>query len=508
MTLQQLRQISFALSRDHLLGNFIHEMASVRGAKVAATEDGSESMSYQDLAGRVDHFAAAMLALGSVRRGDRVVVATPNGVDQFLLCVAASRIGAIAVPVNSQMRSGEIELVVADAQPRMVVRDPSELLDGQPPEPGEITPCEAASSDIAALFYTSGTTGTPKGVALSHRSLVGQTHLAALWPASFRDDEVMMSLPIAHIMGFVSLVGLLTAGIAAYVVPKFTATRILDVIESRHAGGFIGVPAMYRKLYEAGAESRDLHSIRVWMSGADVMPSDLARQFKRMGASAVVPVLGAVGEATFVEAYGMVEIGGGAATKISPAGLALPIVQDIGFKLPGYQFRAVDDHGQRVRFGRIGELQLKGPGVLQEYWNAPEATATALTEDGWLRTGDLVRLGPFGTMVFCGRLKHVIKSGGFSVYPLEVEAILDQHPDVAEACVVAIGDPVLGEVPAAALRLHEGSSLDETSIQLFLEERLSRFKQPRRFVQIEEFPRTGTQKIDKARVAALFDRHG
>jgi acyl-CoA synthetase (AMP-forming)/AMP-acid ligase II len=319
-----------------------------------------------------------------------------------------------------------------------------------------------------------------------------------------RRDEVVVALPVAHIMGFVTLVGLATAALPVYFMGRFRPNDVLTAIESRRATGFVGVPAMYRMMLEAGAAERDLRSIRVWMSGADVMPSELARTFKGLGASARLPILGDLGQASFVEGYGMVEVGGGVAAKVSPPFAPFGVGETVGFRLPGYKFKVVDERGRGVAMGGLGELWVRGPGVLEGYWNAPEATAEALTADGWLRTGDLVRVGPLGTVMFCGRRKHTIKSGGYSVYPLEVEAVLEEHPDVVEASVVGIPDAKLGEVPAAAVRVRRRSSVDGDAIASWAAERLAAYKAPRRVVVVDELPRTGTEKVQKDRLTELF----
>ena len=309
-------------------------------------------------------------------------------------------------------------------------------------------------------------------------------------------------------MGFAVLIGLAFAGIPTYLLPKFNPVRVLDAIEQRRATMFVGVPAMYRMLDEANASERDLTSVRVWASGADAMPAELAERFKRMGATITVPLLGAVGQAAFAEGYGMVEVGGGVAAKFSPPFLGAgsgPLGEALGFALPGYELRVVDDDGAELPSGQVGELQVKGPGVLRAYWGDEEATAAVLTEDGWLRTGDLARKGPLGLLVFEGRSKHVIKHGGYSVYALEVEQALEQHPDVLEAAVVGLADERLGEVPAAAVRLAAGATLKKAGLDVWVKERLADYKVPKRFVAVDELPRTGTNKVQKAALVELFD---
>lgn len=238
------------------------------------------------------------------------------------------------------------------------------------------------------------------------------------------------------------------------------------------------------------------------------MPPELAERFKRMGATITVPLLGAVGQAAFAEGYGMVEVGGGVAAKVSPPFLGAgsgPLGEALGFALPGYEMRIVDEAGDELRGGGVGELQVKGPGVLKAYWGDEAATSAVLTEDGWLRTGDLARKGPLGMLVFEGRSKHVIKHGGYSVYALEVEQALEQHADVLEAAVVGLPDERMGEVPVAAVRLRDGATLGTARLGAWCKKHLADYKVPKRFVAVDELPRTGTNKVQKAAVRALFE---
>jgi acyl-CoA synthetase (AMP-forming)/AMP-acid ligase II len=499
-----IERATLLLRRDHTLGNLMDRLERAHGDRTLVTEaEGGLQLTYAQAAKRVRRWAGGIAAQTSP--GDVVVVACPNGYEQVLLCLAASRAGTIPAPVNDQMRREEIDHVVRDSGATLVLRSAAAVDDATP----LAEPHPADPGSVAALFYTSGTTGSPKGAALTHRALVGQAAGAALWPTRLHRDEAVIALPAAHIMGFAVLIGLAFAGIPTYLLPRFHPVKVLEAIEQRRATMFVGVPAMYRMLDEAGAADHDLTSVRVWASGADAMPPDLAERFKKMGATVTVPLLGALGQATFAEGYGMVEVGGGVAGKVSlpyvGSGVG-PLGEALGFALPGYEMRVVDEAGADVPSGQVGELQVKGPGVFSAYWGDEDATAAVLTDDGWLRTGDLARKGPLGLLVFEGRSKHVIKHGGYSVYALEVEQALEQHPAVLEAAVVGLPDERLGEIPAAALRLAPGAALDEAGLEAWARERLADYKVPKRWVAVDDLPRTGTTKVQKATLVDLFTR--
>jgi len=492
-------RLDLAHGRNLTLGTLVERLAAVHGSRRMVTEaDGGFSVTFAEAAALVDRWAAGVAAQSEP--GDRVVVATANGYEQFLLTLAVARAGRLPAPVNAQMAAAEIDHVVADSGANLVIRTA-----GQVDSSGYHGPAAAAAAtEVAALFYTSGTTGKPKGAELTHRGLLGGMSVAALLPLGGRSDEVVLGLPVAHIFGFGAVVGAACAGLPVYFFSRFNPVRVLDAIEGRRSSALAGVPAMYRMLLEAGAADRDLTSVRLWISGADAMPPELAAQFKRFGATVRLPLVGAVGEATFAEGYGMVETGGGVAVRISPPLLPTGLGGSVGMALPGNSFKVVDPNGAEVAVGRSGELLLRGPGVLAGYHGSPEATSAALTADGWLRTGDMARRGVLGVINFEGRMKDVIKRGGYSVYAVEVEQTLEEHPDVLEAAVVALPDARDGEVPGAAVRLRKGTSLDGIDLGAWAGERLSRYKVPARFVAVDELPRTGTDKVQRKEVVALF----
>lgn len=499
--MRALTRARMAIRRDETLGTVMQSLAQVHGNRLLLTDHDGHRLTYPQAANRVSRWAGGIAA--QTEPGDRVVLHTANTYELFLLCLAAARAGCIPVPINPQMQPEEVAHVVADCGAQLVIASVREV-DGAAPL-DEAVPADPG--DIAALFYTSGTTGHPKGAELTHRALVGSATAGVAWPALLHRDEAVFALPIAHIMGFAMLMSLACLGVPVYLMPSFRPVEVLDAIETRRATVFVGVPAMFRMLLEADAEGRDLTSVRIWGSAADAMPAELALRFKQMGATVTLPMIGPVGEAAFLEAYGLVEVGGGVAAKVSPPMLGVGLGESIGFQLPGYAFRVVDvgaaDHAE-VRPGGTGELWVKGPGVIKGYWNAPEVSARTVTDDGWLRTGDLVRKGPFGTVLFVGREKDVIKHAGYSVYAVEVQEALERHPAVLEAVVVGLADETKGEIPAAVVRLVEGADLDDLDLEAWAGQHLARYKVPRRFVAVDELPRTGTSKVQRQRLVALF----
>lgn len=484
------------------LGGLFDALVDVHGDRRLVTQ--AEPISLTGGLTELDHGqAAAVVARASevlaprCHGGRRMVVRGGNDYGFFLACVAVARAGGVVVPVNPRMRDEEVDYVVEDAGAEIV--DVATL--GAEVDASDATgasPAADSSDEVAGIFYTSGTTGKPKGAELTHDALVNPASMGVLWPSGLRRDEVVVALPIAHIMGFAALVGAAGTGVPVYFLPHFSPRAVLDAIEERRSTVFIGVPAMYRMLLEAGAEGRDLSSVRVWISGADVMPPDLARRFKKMGAAATLPFVGrTVGEATFAQGYGMVELGGASSMKVSPPGTSLGLGDFLGLSMLGWDTRVVDEAGNDVDSGEVGELLVKGPHVLRRYHGDPEKTSETVTDEGWVRTGDLARRGRFGTVRFAGRKKDVLMHGGYSVYPAEVEEALRAHPGVADAAVVGRPDEVKGEVPVAFVRREPGSALDEQSVIAHAGEHLADYKVPARVVFVDEFPRTGTGKVAK-----------
>ena len=498
--------LALARRGDLTVGTMMEDLAAVYGEQRVIEESGGGlSLTYGQAAAKVAAQSAAIKS--RIQPGDRVVISVPNGYTLFLLCLAVARAGGVAVPVNPKMSEAEIDHVVSDSHAALVLDDDPAA--GPDNGKGQTAPAAVQPSDLALLFYTSGTTGKPKGAELTHRaltrSLPGLVRAGLL--RQFHRDETVTGMPVAHIAGFTVLISMAACGVPVYLLTHFRPNEALDAIESRRSTAFIGVPAMYRMMSEAGASDRDLKSVRLWSSGADVTPTELAQQFQRFGGMATLPVVGrTVGLAAFVDGYGMVELGGGVASRVFPPGFPLPIPALVR-PMRGNTLRVVDDQGNPVPRGQVGELVVKGPGVMRGYHGQEEATNDALTADGWLRTGDLAKAHLGGFFEFAGRKKDVIKHGGYSVFAVEVERALEEHPAVAEAAVLGLPDDRKGEVPVAVVRLQDGEAgpaAGEAELIAFAKERLADYKVPAQIRFAEDLPRTGTDKVQKTKLKELF----
>ena len=375
MSTKTIERAALVIKRDLTLGTLFDRLEKVHGDRQLVTEaDGGLSLTYAQAARRVRRWAAGIAA--QTEPGDVVVVATPNGYEQLLLCCAAARAGRIPAPVNSQMRKDEIAHVVSDSGATLVLRTAGS---GRQRRLHRRRPQGGARRRGGALLHVG-----------HHRQAQGRRPHAtgrwwARWPARCCGRRGSTATRRCSPCRWPTSWGSPRSSASrwpaspCYLLPKFNPVKVLDAIEARRATMFIGVPAMYRMLDEAHAAERDLTSVRVWASGADAMPPELAERFKKMGATITVPLLGAMGEAMFAEGYGMVEVGGGVAAKVSPPFLGSgsgPLGEALGFALPGLR-----DAGRRrrpaprLKGGEVGELQVKGPGVLKAYWGDDAATA-------------------------------------------------------------------------------------------------------------------------------------
>jgi len=475
-------------------------------AKPAIEPPAGRVISYGELDAMAARFAGALVARGVVP-GDRVLVQVEKSAEAIALYLGTVRAGAIFLPLNTAYTLAEVEYFVGDAEPKLIVADPAraepvgllaarygaeiETLDehgrgsladlaaAQPPLFADV---ERGPDDLAAILYTSGTTGRSKGAMLSHDNLTSNAlALAALW--RFGPDDVLIhALPIFHTHGlFVATnVSLLTAGTMLF-LPKFDADEILRLMP--RATSMMGVPTFYVRLVEHPGLTREATKhVRLFVSGSAPLLAETHRTFEAMTGHAIL------------ERYGMTETNMNTSNPYD--GDRIP--GTVGFPLPGVELRVVDqESGAPVAAGEIGMIEVKGPNVFKGYWRMPDKTAEDVRPDGFFITGDLGVIDARGYVSIVGRGKDLVITGGYNVYPKEVEDEIDQIPGVAESAVIGLPHPDFGEGVTAVVVRAKGASVDEAAIHGALEGRLARFKQPKKVIFVDALPRNTMGKVQK-----------
>jgi malonyl-CoA/methylmalonyl-CoA synthetase len=459
-------------------GNLRDELLK-HGTK-AALRLGSVEWSRDELRARVEAVAGGLSTFG-IERGSMVSLYAPNSLSWITAYLGAIYLGAIVNAINPAYRQEELRHILADASPVLVITDsagrdlaravsPStravlvdELPQGQPPARADLHP-----EDPALLLYTSGTTGKPKGALLDHGNMLAQARgvvEAWRWESG---DRLVHALPLFHVHGLgIAFHGALVAGASLTLIP-FSPEAVVAELQ-RDGTMFFGVPTMYHRLVEhLEQQPADLHHVRLFVAGSAPLPPAL---FERAARVLGQPVL---------ERYGITE--GGIVVSNPYDGPRQP--GRVGYPLPGVE----------VRLGEQSEVLLRGGQVFSGYWRNEAATREVLV-DGWLHTGDVGEIGEDGTLAIRGRIKEMIISGGFNVYPREVELVLEQHPDVAEVAVVGVPSERWGEEVMAFVVARRPVRPEE--LIAFARERLSTYKCPRAVKFIDELPRNAMGKVQR-----------
>jgi malonyl-CoA/methylmalonyl-CoA synthetase len=468
------------------------------------TRDG-RIISYGDLLARTGQIAHALESLG-VKPGDRVAVQVEKSVEALALYLATVRAGAIFLPLNTAYTVAEIDYFVGDAEPALLVCDPasaeglspvaaqvdatiatldargrgtlSDLADRQPTDFDTVP---RADTDLAAILYTSGTTGRSKGAMLSHGNLVSNAlTLIELW--RFAPTDVLIhALPIYHTHGlFVASNVVLFSGASMIFLPKFDAGEAIGLMS--RATSLMGVPTFYTRLLahpNLGTEST--RNMRLFVSGSAPLLAETHRAFAEKTGHAIL------------ERYGMTETN----MNTSNPYFGERIPGTVGLPLPGVDVRVTDpETGQVLAQETIGMIEVRGPNVFQGYWRMPEKTAAELRPDGFFITGDLGKIDASGYVHILGRGKDLVISGGFNVYPKEVETEIDSLPGIVESAVIGVPHPDLGEGVTAVV-VRDTNAIGEAEILAALGPRLAKFKQPKRIVFVDDLPRNTMGKVQK-----------
>ena len=454
---------------------------------------------FEDLAGRA---AGRMAALG-VEPGDRVGVMLPNVLEFPVLFYGALRLGAIVVTMNPLLRGREITHVTGDsgmvllwAHESVAEDDTAAVVEGCRVErvgagflsglaDEEAVPYAAKEyEDTAVILYTSGTTGTPKGAELTHGGLDRNQRLCTDDLMTVTEDDVIMGcLPLFHVFGLTcGLNASVGAGALIVLIPRFDPQVVLDSIRANHVTVFEGVPTMYTALaHVEGATPDKVATLRVCSSGGAALPGEVVRAFEsKYGAK-------------ILEGYGLSETSPVASfNRVEHAKIG-----SIGTPVPGVEFRVVTDEGRDADAGEPGEIWIRGHNVMKGYWNRPEATAEAIDEDGWFKSGDIGTVDEDGFYYIVDRKKELIIRGGFNVYPREIEEVLYEHPAVREAAVIGVPHAMHGEEVGAAVSLHPLAEASADELRDYVKARVAPYKYPRVVWLLDDLPKGSTGKILK-----------
>ncbi|MDO8278234.1 MAG: malonyl-CoA synthase [Burkholderiaceae bacterium] len=476
---------------------------------IAVETDNGLYYSWRDL-DRGTAMLANLLQSLALPEGARIAVQVEKSVEAIMLYLATLRAGYVFLPLNTAYQSAEIEYFIGNAEPAVVVcsgrnfgwvskiafkagtRHVFTLDDdrtgslltraAQCSDRHEVA--HKGADDLAAILYTSGTTGRSKGAMLTHGNLLSNAVVLKDYWGWRHGDVLIHALPIFHVHGlFVALHGALLNGSKMIWLGKFDAQRVVRKLPE--ATVFMGVPTLYvRLLQEPGLDRHACRNMRLFIAGSAPLLIDTFKEWaERTGH-------------TILERYGMSET---AMLTSNPydARDGERRGGTVGFPLPGVSLRVCDDEGRAVATGEIGGIQVKGPNVFKGYWRMPEKTREEFTEDGFFRTGDVGRIDGLGYVTIVGRSKDLIISGGYNVYPAEIEGYLNEMSGVAESAVVGVPHPDFGEVGVAVLTARPGAKLDGEKILAELKARLANFKIPKRCFVVAELPRNTMGKVQK-----------
>jgi len=497
----------------------IDDHGSRNGDRLACVV-GTDQRSYGALAEQILRFASALRGLG-LQPGDRLGLYLPNCVEYVVCFYGAMRAGLIATPINGAFTRAEVSYLLSDSGAAGIVSTPA-LLDriGIAAEgtgnPGprvvvsteESTPPWCSLTDLlsspagplpyprddapACLPYSSGTTGRSKGITHTHDSMAMQAVLSANRLQLRQDDVLVQAMPLVHLYpGNIIMGGLFVAGATMVVQPTFDPPGFADLLSQHRATACAGVPTTYAmlcQLPEQRLATLDLDQLGIAFSAGAPLAGSIRSGFRDLFGADVL------------DCYGITEAAGNLVANLRYGDRP---ELSCGVPYPLTDVRIVDPLDHDVPDGEVGELIARGPQIMTGYWNRPDATAETL-RGGWLHTGDLARRDQRGFYFIVDRKNDLILTGGYNVYPAEVEDVLQSHPDVAMCAVFGIPDEIKGEKPWAAVVPRPGTKVDEAALDAHCRERLAAYKVPRRFVVVDELPRSSVGKILRRELRATF----
>lgn len=445
-----------------------------------------------------------------VTAGDRVVVMLPNCSEVLQSYAAILKLGAVVVPVIFLLGPEETRLILEDSEAKVVVTSPDMLWKVEPfidtlstltqvilvdgggdrrtlsfqelieRESDRFATVERADEDLAVILYTAGTTGRPKGVALSHGNLIANARSAASLFELSREDWGLGVLPLSHSYGLMLMNAGNILGTRAVLLRWFNPEEVLQSIQAYRVRSMSGVPTMYVYLLNyPGAEQYDTSSMVYWGSGAAPLPLEVVEPFERKFGGRIL------------EGYGLTE----AAPVVSAHRLSMERrLGSVGKPIPGVEVKIFDDEDRELPVGEVGEVCVRGPNVMLGYYRMPEETAKTI-KNSWLHTGDMGRVDADGYLYIVERKKDLLIRGGFNIYPREVEEILYAHPKIAEAAVVGMPDPLMGEEVLAFVVVRSGQEVTAEEITAFCHAKLAKFKCPKQVRFVDSLPKSPVGKV-------------
>ncbi len=461
-------------------------------------------VSHADFAGRAAGFAGALVAAG-LGPGDRVALQLEKSVDMLAVIAGAIRAGVVFLPLNTAYTAAEVAYFVADAGAKLLLCDGRAEASLAPVAAGcgaalavlnadgtgsfgeaaraagSVPVAARTAGDLAALLYTSGTTGRSKGAMMSHGNLLSNAEVLTEYWRFTEDDVLLHALPIFHTHGlFVATNVALLAGCPMIFLPKFDAAEVIRHLPQ--ATAMMGVPTFYTRLLDDPRLTRDLvDKMRIFISGSAPLLAETHRQWEARTGHRIL------------ERYGMTETNMNTSNPCAGERRA----GTVGFPLPGVELKICDAEGRELPRGEIGTIEVRGPNVFQGYWNMPEKTAEELRPNGFFITGDLGVIDADGYVSIVGRARDLIISGGFNVYPKEVEMALDALPGILESAVIGAPHPDFGEAVVAVVVPESGTKPDPEAIRAALGKSLAKFKQPKHIALRATLPRNTMGKVQK-----------
>jgi len=461
-----------------------------------AIEFEATQLTFEDLNVRSDQMASVLLAKG-LQSGDRLGLYLENSLEFVDIYLACLKLGVIIVPINILYKEREITHIMNDATPKAIVSingvegiatwSAIDMAEEAKRKPQETVQCKATGDSPAAIIYTSGTTGTSKGAVLSHNNFIANAiNLNICWKIT-EADRLLLGLPLFHVHGLANgMHCAFIAGATTRLLPRFEHQKIKDECANFKPTLFYGVPTIYVRLLEKAEDEAQLigASVRLFVSGSAPLPPQVLDAFHKKYGHVIL------------ERYGMTET----LMNISNPYVGERRAGTVGWPLPGTSVKIITPDGKEAGVDEEGEIHIKGPNVFSQYWNRPDATLASF-ENGYFKTGDMAVVSEDGYYTLRGRKSELIISGGFNIYPREIEEFLMEQDEIKEAAVIGIPDKVRGELPVAFIV--SNGNLDEKALEDKCKKSLASFKIPRKFIAIDLLPRTALGKVQKHVLAKL-----